>query len=487
MKIKKTIAAIAALTMALSSLPVMAFADDANAGSTGTSTTGTTDTGSGSGAEGGSGDAADGDDDEGDPAPVGTVAGGATGTVAGGTVVDGRTEYTVTIASGEGEAEAGSEEANARKNYHVTLPMELGDGWTFDTTSQYTLDDAEHPEWNIGSDGLKLWLPVQSKYCNIVLVKGDGADKQYKTILVGTTVSDTAPTNKPAGKHTAGSAWSKDATSHWHTCTVTGCSLTGEAAKLDKAAHSYTWTYADGTHTGTCVCGDTKTVADHSYGEDDVCTMCDATKPAQTPTQTEPTTPSTGTSDNSSSGGSSSAPAASTGTSAPAATTVTSAAEVRTSNKPNVTVNASETKVTTAMVTAFTKNKKAETLTLTYGSKVKVAIAKKDVKAAAAVAKMDFSTTGKNFIKAEDVKKNATLANATKVVQMEFKSTDKFDGVSKVTVQNRVGGQYAGQKAVVYENVNGKLVKVATTTVGGSGLVSFKIRHFGQYVIAVEK
>lgn len=281
-----------------------------------------------------------------------------------------------------------------------------------------------------------------------------------------------APT--PAHVHSAGTTWLKDETNHWKlVCTKADCELKGQEGNITaKAAHTMVWTGTGATQTGACsVCGQEATRENPDY-----------VAPTEPEPEPEPE-PAPSTSGNTSSGSTSSVSSAA---STPAVTTVVSAAQVATSTKPNVTVNAAETKVTTAMVTAFTSNKKAETLTLDYGSKVKVAIDKKDVKAAASVAKLDFSTTNKNFISTAAVKKNATLAKAEKVVQMNFTSTGKLEGVDKVTVKNRVGAKYAGQKATVYEYVNGKLVKVARVTVGGSGLVNFKIDHFGQYVIVVE-
>ncbi|MDE5575845.1 MAG: hypothetical protein K2J11_00465 [Oscillospiraceae bacterium] len=136
------------------------------------------------------------------------------------------------------------------------------------------------------------------------------------------------------------------------------------------------------------------------------------------------------------------------------------------------------------MMTAFTKNKKAKTLTLDYGTKMKVVVSKSDVKDAAK-ADLDFSVTGKNFISSKSINKNKTLSKAEKVVQMKFVNDGKIKGIEKVTINRRVGKSYAGQKAVVYEYTDGKLVKIATVKVNKNGYVSFKTDHLGKFVIAV--
>lgn len=396
MKIKKTIAAIAAATMVFTALPMAAFAVD-------------------------------------EPPAAGTVDEGASGTVEKGKVVDGKQEYTVAISSGEGEAELGA--VDGRKNYHVVIPMEdLTTGWKFDASSQYQYDyddaTAEQKAFNISNGELKLWLPITSNYCNVVLT---GPNGEKKNILISTVNGSAA--EKPPAAHTL-SDWKSDGVSHWKECTEVGCTSGG---MVNAGVHTYT---------------------------DGKCSVCGKVDPATIVSSS-----------------SSSTAVASTGASVD--TPAASAADVKTASKAEVKVDASATKVTPAMVTAFANNAKTKTLTLEYGSTVKVAVAKDDLKDAAK-ANLDFSVSGKKILSDAAIKSNKTLANAAAIAQMNFVQEGKFNGIDKVTVKNRVGAKFVGQKATVYEYVDGKLVKVAETKVGGSGLVSFKIDHFGKYVIVVE-
>ncbi|MCM1329278.1 MAG: hypothetical protein NC253_07525 [Ruminococcus sp.] len=177
----------------------------------------------------------------------------------------------------------------------------------------------------------------------------------------------------------------------------------------------------------------------------------------------------------------------SSGDSADAApeTVVASAKEVASAKDTNLTVNAAETPVSASMLTAFTNNKAAKTLTLNCGSGLKIAVDKENVKDSAA-ANLDFSTSGKNFLNVETIESVAELSEATKIVQLDFVSEGDFGGVDKVTVKNKVGMQFVGQKVAVYEYVDGKLVKLGVATVNGAGVVKFSIDHFGQFVLAVE-
>lgn len=163
---------------------------------------------------------------------------------------------------------------------------------------------------------------------------------------------------------------------------------------------------------------------------------------------------------------------------------VESPKDVAASRTPDLTVNAAESGVSADIVTAFANNKAAKTLTLKYSSTLKVAIAKEDISDAAA--DIDFSVSGKNFLNTKTIQKNKALNNATKIVQLDFVSTGKLDGVDKATIKSSVGMGYVGKTVTVYEMVNGKLVKVGVAQVNGAGVVKFDTDHLGQFVLAVK-
>lgn len=388
---------------------------------------------------------------------------GGTGTA----TVDG-INVNVQLTPAEGGTIAGQPEggvSSARENYYVVIPVAgIDSSWTFDEGSQYGYDKTSHFEWNISKGALKLWLPItDGGECTVKLRKGS----ETKTIVVKTKNGVPAPVHTT---HTYGE-WTSNEDGHFKTCT--GCEVT--IAEL----HSYVY-FADGyEHWVECdVCGYIAGAAaahvdSDKNGECDVCGSTDMRNLTETVTPA----PSTG-----SSSSSSSAPVATVTTTTITSTTVSTPAQVRTSSKSNITINAADTKVTPAIVNAFTKNKKAKTLTVSYGTKMKIAIKKSDVKGVSAT--LDFSVSGKNFLSSK-IKNSAALAKAKKIVQIDFVKEGKLDGVDKVTVQSRVGAKYVGQKATVYEYVNGKLIKRANGVVGGSGLVSFNIDHYGQYVVVV--
>lgn len=382
--------------------------------------------------------------------------------------VNGTPTITVTLTPSGDEAIGGMPEggvAGARENYYITIPVTgLTTDWTFN--GGYDFDSAVHTD-NIDTDVLKLWLPVTNKEHTIVLKK----DTETLTIKVKTIVN--APVVPQEHTHNFNGAcepWDEDT----HTTACPDC----PSNAFYLSHHSYG---ADGyTHTLTCLdCGYGTGAAEahvdsDKNGECDVCGSTDLRNLA-VPVNPAPA-PSTG--------GSSGfvAPPATITTTTITSNTVSTPAQVRTSSKSNITINAAETKVTPAIINAFTKNKKAKTLTVSYGSKMKIVIKKSDVKDVSST--LDFSVTGKNFLSSK-IKNSSALAKAKKIVQIDFVKEGKFDGVDKVTVQSRVGAKYVGRKATVYEYVNGKLVKVAKATVGGSGLVSFNIDHYGQYVVVV--
>ena len=111
---------------------------------------------------------------------------------------------------------------------------------------------------------------------------------------------------------------------------------------------------------------------------------------------------------------------------------------------------------------------------------MKVAIAKADISDASA--NLDFSVSGEKFLSSSQVKK----LGAEKVVQLDFVSTGKLDGVDKATIKSSVGMGYVGKTVTVYEMVNGKLVKVGVAKVNGAGIVKFDTDHLGQFVLAVK-
>lgn len=163
---------------------------------------------------------------------------------------------------------------------------------------------------------------------------------------------------------------------------------------------------------------------------------------------------------------------------------VESPKDVASSRTPDLTVNAAESGVSEDIVAAFASNKTAKTLTLKYSSTLKVAIAKEDISDAAA--NLDFSVSGKNFLNTKTIQKNKALNNATKIVQLDFVSTGKLDGVDKATIKSSVGVGFAGKTVTVYEYVDGKLVKVGVAQVNGAGIVKFDTDHLGQFVLAVK-
>lgn len=66
---------------------------------------------------------------------------------------------------------------------------------------------------------------------------GDDYDPDTSAEVV--TAKITVKGNTPAHEHVWSTAWSKDATHHWHDCTATGCDVTVNADKNGYAAHNY--------------------------------------------------------------------------------------------------------------------------------------------------------------------------------------------------------------------------------------------------------
>ena len=269
-----------------------------------------------------------------------------------------------------------------------------------------------------------------------------------------------------------------------------------------------------GVKTATCTvenCGDVKTeeipATGHDY-VDGICANCgdeqvvetpepeapaeddnnDVTPPAEgddenLPSDDDNVTPPADDDDNNdtvTADGSASVGVVTGASSSSEAVTVSTPAQVAATRNPNLTVNAGEASVSSDMLTAFVKNDDAKTLTLSYSSTLKIAVDKDDVSDTSA--DLDISVSTEGFLSAKEIKK----LDATKVVQIDLEGEGSFDGVDKVTVKYRVGAKLAGKEVTVYEYVNGKLVKIGTGNVTANGFVNFKTDHFGQFVIAVE-
>ena len=66
----------------------------------------------------------------------------------------------------------------------------------------------------------------------------------------------------PAHTHNWSHSWEKDGTSHWHSCTAEGCTITDNSQKDGYAKHDFT--------DGDCVCGQLHTqIWAQSYDNDD--------------------------------------------------------------------------------------------------------------------------------------------------------------------------------------------------------------------------
>lgn len=396
MKLRKTIAAIAAVALTVSAMSVAVLADVSDT-DTSAQTVGEQKTDKGLSRAAG------------DPTVDGISNGTGSATIENGEAgVDKVVNVTLTPSDADtpiaGSPQQGA--ADGTPNYHVVIPLDgIEDGWTFDTAngSQYDFDEAEHT-YNIDENVLKLWLPITDggEY-TIVIKNSDGT--QSKKIVVK-TAHGTAP--------------------------VASTSSTTEATTTTEAT-------------------ETEEVLPPSAGS----------LPSLTPGS-----------------GSSSAEAA-------PADAVSSPAEISASKNADVTVNAASEPVSAEMVTAFVNNDAAKTMTLSYGSALKVAVNKEDV-TDAETANLDFSVSGENFLSSSDIEDNEVLSEATKIVQIDFVSEGKIDGVDKVTVKSKVGVKLAGKTVTVFEYVDGKLVNLGKTEVTASGYVKFKTDHFGQFVLAVE-
>lgn len=422
MKLRKTIAAIAAVALTVSAMSVAVLADVSD---TDVSTPNAqTNENSPTAKSGGAG------------ATVDSVKDG-TGSAEITTDNDGNTVVNVQLTPTTGSAAGGQPEdgvADARENYHVVIPVDglTAAGWSFSTDpedgNQYGYDDTDHKDWNIADGTLKLWLPVANGgTCKVVVVDESG---NKKVIIVntanGTTVVETT------------SSATEETTTAEETTAATEETTVSEETTVPEET----------------------TAAEETDPDDDLPPSA-GSLPSLTPGS-----------------GSSSAEAA-------PADAVSSPAEISASKNADVTVNAASEPVSAEMVTAFVNNDAAKTMTLSYGSALKVAVNKEDV-TDAETANLDFSVSGENFLSSSDIEDNEVLSEATKIVQIDFVSEGKIDGVDKVTVKSKVGVKLAGKTVTVFEYVDGKLVNLGKTEVTASGYVKFKTDHFGQFVLAVE-
>lgn len=367
----------------------------------------------------------------GGPTVDGLVSGTGSAEITDGTDgVDKVVNVTLTPADGSTPIAGSPQQGSGTENYHVVIPIDgIADGWVFDTEngSQYDFDEADHT-YNIDDNTLKLWLPITADGTYTIIIKSEDGSTTKK-IVVNTTHGTVTPVETDPVE-----------TDPEETTTTT------EATEPEE-----TTTEATEPEETTTEATETEEVLPPSAGQ----------LPSLTP--------------GSSSSGSSEAPSA----------PVASVEAVSGSKDANVTVSASEAPVSAAVVSAFVKNDSAKTMTVSCGSTLKIAVDKEDVSDAEA-ANLDFSMSGKNFLSKDDIEGEETLSNATKIVQLDFVSEGKIEGVDKVTVKSKVGVKLAGKTVTIFEYKNGKLVKVGVAEVTASGYVKFKTNHLGKFVLAVE-
>ena len=340
---------------------------------------------------------------------------------------DGKINVNVTLkpAVAGGSIEGTLQGGTSTENYHVIINVPgIDSSWSF--TSGYGDDDEHNHGYNFGDGQLKLWLPItEDGTYTIKIGKGEDEKTIVVTTIHGEIVEVTEPEPEPEPE--------------------------APAETPEEETPEETTPPAE---------GDDEDLPSEDEEPEDVLPPSAGTLPSLVP------------------GSSSSAEAV-------PAETVASPADVSASRNPSLTVDAASTPVSTAMVEAFVKNDSAKTMTLSYGSALKIAVDKDDITDAEA-ANLDFSVSGKNFLTKSVIAENEVLSTATKIVQIDFVNEGKIDGVDKVTVRSKVGVKLAGKTVTVFEYVNGKLVKLGTSEVTASGYVKFKTDHFGQFVIAVE-
>ena len=128
--------------------------------------------------------------------------------------------------------------------------------------------------------------------------------KYYKSCKCGEKGTETFTSGEKLG-HTEGTAWEKDATGHWHTCTVAGCGVIIDTSKAEHTpdreaatetdsikcsvcgyeiapvlththAHSSEWKSDKDNHWNECACGDKANTAAHTdENTDGKCDTCE--------------------------------------------------------------------------------------------------------------------------------------------------------------------------------------------------------------------
>ena len=423
------------------------------------------------------------------PAPTLTVTGGSVDQGGTGTVAVDGTTVTVTLDNAsEGLPQEGDDDGTP--NYHVVIPVTgLTTDWVFDASSEYQFDSNANKTWNIDDGQLKLWLPIESGTCRVVLKKDDTTVTIVVTTVNGSTIvtpvppvvtEPTEPTD--AEKLETAIATLEDGYFNWD---FTWIDVNDQGHLDNLISQAAANAGVEGTEVSlvnytTGSNGMVTFTIKFKVGTEevtrDVTLQCKAPEAPVVPdtpvTIPDPIiyVPGTGVSVSVSSEAISNA--------------VSSPAQITASRKAEITVNAADTEVTPAMVEAFVKNKNAKTLTLQYSSALKVSVNKSDINDADA--NLDFSVTGEKFLSSKTIKNNKTLKKASKVVQIDFVNKGDLEGIDKVTIKSKAGIGYAGKTVTIYEYVNGKLVKVGVGKVNGAGLVKFDTDHLGQFVIAVQ-
>lgn len=143
--------------------------------------------------------------------------------------------------------------------------------------------------------------------------------KYYKSCKCGEKGTDTFTSGEALG-HTEGTEWEKDATGHWHICTVAGCGVVIDGSKAAHTpdreaatetdpikcsvcgfeiapalghnhAHGTDWKSDEDNHWNECACGDKANTAAHKdENTDGKCDVCEY----NVGLPTEPDTPQTG-------------------------------------------------------------------------------------------------------------------------------------------------------------------------------------------------
>lgn len=154
------------------------------------------------------------------------------------------------------------------------------------------------------------------------------------------------------------------------------------------------------------------------------------------------------------------------------------------SKRKNISFNAEDTGISSDILTAFTGNKKAQTLTADYGN-FSIIISKNDISGSTSEG-FDINVSSRKIISEKKLKPLNGFKNARKIVQLNITGS-KPEAVDRFTVKAEAGDKLAGKTATVYEYLGGgKLRTVGSGKVDKNGNVSFKTDHIGKYIIAVK-